>query len=161
MFTKPKHGWTEIHLEDFEGLGSYTQDVPVDVMFACIRSLWHDTPLELRFDEEGSAFTLTAEETTKIVTEGEFGVEEYHIKRSKIELIREIIDDMKAYFEEWIQFSEEYACFEDDEAEAKEELYDKRFSVMNMLIEELENAFVYKTEDMDEDDTEDDTDDIF
>ena len=23
MFTKPKNGWTEIHLEDFEGLGSY------------------------------------------------------------------------------------------------------------------------------------------
>ena len=29
MFTKPKNGWTEIHLEDFEGLGSYIQDIPV------------------------------------------------------------------------------------------------------------------------------------
>ena len=28
MFTKPKYGWTEIHLEDFEGLCSYTQDIP-------------------------------------------------------------------------------------------------------------------------------------
>ena len=32
MFTKPKYGWTEIHLEDFEGLGSYTQDIPVFVL---------------------------------------------------------------------------------------------------------------------------------
>ena len=31
MFTRPKNGWTEIHLEDFEGLGSYIQDIPVPV----------------------------------------------------------------------------------------------------------------------------------
>ena len=35
MFTKPKYGWTEIHLEDFEGLGSYTQDIPVFVKKGC------------------------------------------------------------------------------------------------------------------------------
>ena len=33
MFTRPKNGWTEIHLEDFEGLGSYIQDIPVTVSY--------------------------------------------------------------------------------------------------------------------------------
>ena len=89
MFTKPKYGWTEIHLEDFEGLGSYIQDIPVFVLKKGVQSVQEWTPLELWFDEEGSAFTLTADEETKIVTEGEFGTEEYHIKCSKLDLIRE------------------------------------------------------------------------
>lgn len=38
MFTKPKNGWTEIHLEDFEGLGSYTQDIPVFVLKKGVQS---------------------------------------------------------------------------------------------------------------------------
>ena len=79
MFTKPKNGWTEIHLEDFEGLGSYIQDIPVMVLDRGVQSVQERTPLKLWFDEEESAFTLTADEETKIVTEGNFGAEEYHI----------------------------------------------------------------------------------
>ena len=77
MFTKPKNGWTEIHLEDFEGLGSYIQDIPVMVLDRGVQSVQERTPLKLWFDEEESAFTLTADEETKIVTEGNFGAEEY------------------------------------------------------------------------------------
>ena len=90
MFTRPKNGWTEIHLEDFEGLGSYIQDIPVMVLDRGVQSVQERTPLKLWFDEEESAFTLTADEETKIVTEGEFGAEEYNIKCSKLDLIREI-----------------------------------------------------------------------
>ena len=104
MFTKPKNGWTEIHLEDFEGLGSYTQDIPVFVLKKGVQSVQEWTPLELWFDEEGSAFTLTADEETKIVTEGEFGTEEYHIKCSKLDLIREIKNDIEKYFPDWVAF---------------------------------------------------------
>ena len=119
MFTKPKYGWTEIHLEDFEGLGSYTQDIPVFVLKKGVQSVQEWTPLELWFDEEGSAFTLTADEETKIVTEGEFGTEEYHIKCSKLDLIREIKNDIEKYFPDWVAFSEEYA-YAEEEAEAQE-----------------------------------------
>lgn len=38
MFTRPKNGWTEIHLEDFEGLGSYIQDIPVMVLDRGVQS---------------------------------------------------------------------------------------------------------------------------
>ena len=68
MFTKPKYGWTEIHLEDFEGLGSYIQDIPVFVLKNGVQSVQEWTPLELWFDEEGSAFTLTADEESQTVT---------------------------------------------------------------------------------------------
>ncbi len=98
MFTRPKNGWTEIHLEDFEGLGSYIQDIPVMVLDRGVQSVQERTPLKLWFDEEESAFTLTADEETKIVTEGEFGAEEYNIKCSKLDLIREIKNDIEKYF---------------------------------------------------------------
>ena len=52
MFTRPKNGWTEIHLEDFEGLGSYIQDIPVMVLDRGVQSVQERTPLKLWFDEE-------------------------------------------------------------------------------------------------------------
>ena len=52
-----------------------------------VQSVQERTPLKLWFDEEESVFTLTADEETKIVTEGEFGAEEYNIKCSKLDLI--------------------------------------------------------------------------
>ena len=71
MFTRPKNGWTEIHLEDFEGLGSYIQDIPVMVLDRGVQSVQERTPLKLWFDEEESVFTLTADEETKIVKNGD------------------------------------------------------------------------------------------
>lgn len=137
MFTKPKNGWTDILLGDFEGLGSYIQDVPVEVMEASISALKNDGPLELHFDEEGSEFTLTADEAIKIVAQGYYGPETYDVKLSKLELIREILEDMEAYFKDWVEFSEEYAYFEDDEAEQKQAFYDERVIVLNALLDEL------------------------
>ena len=138
MFTKPKYGWTEIHLEDFEGLGSYTQDIPVFVLKkGCPVRTGVDTSGAM-VDEEGSAFTLTADEETKIVTEGEFGTEEYHINCSKLDLIREIKNDIEKYFPDWVAFSEEYA-YAEEEAEAQE-IYQNRERLLRELLAELETA---------------------
>lgn len=139
MFTKPKNGWTDIILDDFEGLGSYIQDVPVEVMEACISVLKNGTPLELHFDEEGSEFTLTADEKTMIVAQGYYGPETYEVKRTKLELIKEICEDMEEYFHEWVEFSEEYAYFEDEEAEQKQAFYDEREIVLKALLDELKS----------------------
>lgn len=138
MFTRPKNGWTEIHLEDFEGLGSYIQDIPVMVLDRGVQSVQERTPLKLWFDEEGSAFTLTADEETKIVTEGNFGAEEYHIKCAKLDLIREIKNDIEKYFSDWVTFSEDYA-YAEEEAEAQE-IYQKRERLLRELLAELEAA---------------------
>ena len=135
MFTKPKNGWTEIHLEDFEGLGSYIQDIPVMVLDRGVQSVQERTPLKLWFDEEESAFTLTADEETKIVTEGNFGAEEYHIKCAKLDLIREIKNDI---------FSEDYA-YAEEEAEAQE-IYQKREKMLKKKLAALEAALQKYTE---------------
>ena len=138
MFTKPRNGWTDIVLDDFEGLGSYIQDVPVEVMEACISALKNDAPLELHFDEEGSEFELTAdEEGTKIVAQGYYGPETYEVKRTKTALIKEIFDDMEEFFEDWVEFNEDYAYFEDDEEEQKQAFYEEREIVLKSLLDEL------------------------
>ena len=137
MFTKPKNGWTDILLGDFEGLGSYIQDVPVEVMEASIAALKKEKPLELHFDEEGSEFTLTADESTKIVAQGYYGPETYEVKLSKMEIIREICEDMEEYFTDWVEFNEDYAYFEDDEAEQKQAFYEEREIVLKALLKEL------------------------
>ena len=137
MFTKPKNGWTDILLGDFEGLGSYIQDVPVEVMEASIAALKKEKPLELHFDEEGSEFMLTADESTKIVAQGYYGPETYEVKLSKMEIIREICGDMEEYFTDWVEFSEEYAYFEDDEEEQKQAFFEEREIVLKALLHEL------------------------
>ena len=141
MFTKPCNGWTDIVLDDFEGLGSYIQDVPVEVMEASIAALKNDVPLELHFDEEGSEFTLFADEKTKIVAQGYYGPETYEVKRTKMELIREICEDMEEYFHDWVEFNEDYAYFEDDEEEQKQAFYEEREIVLKALLEELKALF--------------------
>ena len=144
MFTRPKNGWTEIHLEDFEGLGSYVQDIPVMVLDRGVLSVQERTPLKLWFDEEESAFTLTADEETKIVTEGEFGMEEYSIQCSKLDLVREIKNDIEKYFSDWVTFSEEYA-YAEEEAEAQE-IYQKREKMLKKKLAALEAALQKYTE---------------
>lgn len=137
MFAKPRNGWTDIVIGDFEGLGSYIQDVPVEALEACIAALRRNEPLELHFDEEGSEFKLTADESTKIVAQGYYGPEEYEEKVSRDQLIEEIYADMEEYFEDWVEFSEEYAYFEDEEAEQKQAFYDERVIVLQGLMAEL------------------------
>lgn len=137
MFTKPKNGWTEIHLEEFEGLGSYIQDVPAEAAEGCIRALREHTPLVLQFDEEGSAFTLTAEDTVHIVAQGYYGPEEYDILMTKEALAREICADLEEYFPDWVEFSEEYAYFEEEEAAEQQAFYAKRERMLQSLLKEL------------------------
>lgn len=138
MFTKPEHGWTEIHLEDFEGLGSYIQDVPVMVLDAAIYALQAEAPLELWFDEEGSSFTLIADAETKIVAkeEGEMGTEEYHILYSKLDIIREIKNDIEKYFSKWVMFTEEFDFF--DDADEEQTLYIRREKLLKEKLAMLE-----------------------
>lgn len=140
MFTKPKNGWTDVLLGDFEGLGSYIQDVPREAMDACIRALKNDAPILLHFDEEGSAFTLTADQATTIVAQGECGTEEYTIPMDKRALAQEILQDMEQYFTDWVEWPEEYAYFEDDEIEAKQAFYDERVILLQGLLAELRAA---------------------
>lgn len=140
MFTKPKNGWTDVLLGDFEGLGSYIQDVPREAMDACIRALKNDAPILLHFDEEGSAFTLTADQATTIIAQGEYGTEKYTVPMDKQALAQEILRDVEKYFTDWVEWPEEYAYFEDDEIEEKQAFYAERVVLLQGLLAELRAA---------------------
>ncbi|MBR2382394.1 MAG: hypothetical protein IKA89_01465 [Anaerotignum sp.] len=56
-----------------------------------------------------------------------------------MELIREICEDMEEYFHDWVEFNEDYAYFEDDEAEQKQAFYEERVIVLKALLEELKS----------------------
>ena len=137
MFEKPRNGWTDILIGDFEGLGSYIQDIPAECMQAFTEGLRNNTPVRLHFDEEGSEFTLTAAEEIKIVAQGYYGPETYEVKMTKAELIAEICEDMEEYFEDWVAFSEDYAYFEDDEIDEKEAFFEERSILLQSLLDEL------------------------
>lgn len=32
MFSKPKHGWTILQLENFTGYANYLTDIPIDIL---------------------------------------------------------------------------------------------------------------------------------
>lgn len=142
MFTKPKNGWTEIHIGNFEGLGSYIQDVPVMILEASILSLKKGELLKLHFDEEDSSFTLISDKKTMIITDGYYGFETYKEDISKFDLIKEICIDIEKYFLDWVEFSEKYACFEDDEEIQKRVFYEERKIILQKLLCELKKLLV-------------------
>ena len=80
MFTRPKNGWTGNPSGGLRGTGQLYTGHPCYGIGQGVQSVQERTPLKLWFDEEESVFTLTADEETKIVTEIEFGAEEYNIK---------------------------------------------------------------------------------
>ena len=136
MFDKPRNGWTEILIGDFEGLGSYIQDIPVECMQAFINGLRNDTPVTLHFDEEGSAFTAVIDsENTKITADGAYGVEEYTYPLSVKALAAEVLQDMETYFIDWVEWPEEYAYFEDDEQAEKLTFFEERKAMLEELLE--------------------------
>ncbi len=136
MFEKPRNGWTEILIGDFEGLGSYIQDIPVECMQAFTEGLRNNTPVTLHFDEEGSAFTVvTDEESTKIKAEGAYGIEEYTYPLSVQTLAAEVLRDMEAHFTDWVEWPEEYAYFEDDEQAEKLAFFEERKAMLSALLE--------------------------
>ena len=136
MFEKPRNGWTEILIGDFEGLGSYIQDIPVECMQAFIDGLRNHTPVTLHFDEEGSAFTAVIDgESTKITAEGFYGPEEYTYPLSVRTLAEEVLRDMEEYFIDWVEWPEEYAYFEDDEQAQKLAFFEERKALLEELLE--------------------------
>ena len=136
MFEKPRNGWTEILIVDFEGLGSYIQDIPVECMQAFTEGLRNNTPVKLHFDEEGSVFSVVIDEnTTKIIAESVYGSEEYTYPLSVLTLAKEVLADMEAYFTEWVEWPEEYAYFEDDEQAKKLTFFEERKAMLETLLE--------------------------
>ena len=138
MFEKPRNGWTDILIGDFEGLGSYIQDIPVECMQAFTEGLRNNTPVKLHFDEEGSAFTVVIDgDMTNITAESVYGPEEYTYPLSVLTLAKEVLADMEEHFTEWVEWPEEYAYFEEDEQAEKLTFFEERKAMLEALLEEF------------------------
>ena len=144
MFEKPRNGWTDILIGDFEGLGSYIQDIPMECMQAFLKGLREDAPVVLHFDEEGSEFAVQITgDTTTITTESVYGPEEYTYPLSVLTLAKEALADFEEHFTDWVEFSEEYAYFEDEEQTEKQAFFDERKEMLEALLEQFRTE-IYK-----------------
>ncbi|MBQ3421517.1 MAG: hypothetical protein IJH34_07570, partial [Romboutsia sp.] len=119
MLSIPKYGWTNVTIEEFEGVASYLTDVPIDCLISFINALENnDIPASIFFDEEGSYFTVVSRMyETYIIVEREEQPELITINKSTISLAKELIYDIESNLEEWVlwfNYYDEYA--EDCEA---------------------------------------------
>lgn len=132
MFSKPKYGWTEITLGDFKGRGSYTTDIPMDLLNAFINALKYSIPASVFFDEEGSEFTLVSHyDGTYIIVEREEKPKLISVDIRFFKLIKEIINDLESNIDEWTN----WMCYYD----STEEELSERENLLKSKIEELKN----------------------
>lgn len=102
MFGKPKVGWVEIMIGEFQVSGSYLTDIPYDALQACIYSIKNNAPFTLYIDEEGiTDFIVSYYNATYIIREND-EIEYYSCDKDFRELIKEIIEDIERDFSEWI-----------------------------------------------------------
>lgn len=126
MFSKPIHGWTNIEIGDFTGVGSYLTDIPMDTLDAFITSLDCSIPASIYFNEEGSEFILVSHyNSTYIIVERE-KTELISIDIDYLELIKEAVKDIEDNLEDWVYWESFYELY-------SEEADKRRFTLLNKI----------------------------
>lgn len=129
MFTKPKHGWTNLQLGCFESRASYLTDIPMDCLNAFIYALSNNKPITIYFDAEGWDFHLVSSYyESYIISNKNEESDLYLIEGSFRELAKELVKDIEKYLEDWIYWE----CYKDNEDEFKD-----RKSELNKKLLEL------------------------
>ena len=139
MLSKPRFGWTNVTIGNFDGRASYLIDVPMDCLISFINSLKYGIPASVFFDEEGTTFTLVTElyNNTYIISERE-NTELLTIDKSFLDLAKELIKDIEDNLDNWVLWQDYY--------EESEEDLDKRRSLMNCRLEKLKELVYAKKE---------------
>lgn len=106
MLTRPNHGWSEVTIGDFTASAGYLTDIPFEWLRACISSLKYNIPLSLFIEEEGSTcFIVSYYDRTYAITEDD---DETELKAiggiTHFDIAGMLIDDIKAYFEDWVNW---------------------------------------------------------
>ena len=118
MLSKPKFGWTTISLGDFIGSASYITDVPIDVMESMIDALNNHKDFIVSFDAEGWCFKIIADDYRSFIIEEKDEPILYVCEKNKLELAKEILDDITTYKEDWYHWTVD----EENEKEYKMEI---------------------------------------
>ena len=134
MLSKPRYGWTNVTIGEFQGRASYLTDVPMDCLISFINSFKYGIPASVFFDEEGSTFTLVTESynNTYIISERE-DTELININKRFLDLAKELIKDIEDNLEDWV-FWEDYYDDSEDTLNKRRKLINDRLEKLKELV---------------------------
>ena len=104
MLTKPSHGWTDLHIDNFSERASYLTDIPNDCLDAFIYALQNGNPAVIFFDAEGWDFHLIASYYCSYVVVDKDNAEVYVIDKTIKELAKELYNDINNNFDDWLDW---------------------------------------------------------
>jgi len=104
MLTKPKHGWTNLQINDFTERASYLTDIPNDCLDAFIYALEKNKPAVIFFDAEGWDFHLVTTHYQSYVIVDKDEAKVYVIEKDIKELAKELYNDINDNFEDWLEW---------------------------------------------------------
>lgn len=105
MISNPKCGWCKFKLNDFVGNASYLTNVPLELLEAFVNFWNNSSALAVHFDEEGTEFTLVINPNSIfIIVERDEKPELIYIENYVENLTLELIKDIEADFDGWVNF---------------------------------------------------------
>jgi hypothetical protein len=105
MFSKPKHGWTDIKIGDFTGCGSYLTDIPLDFLLSAVNAAENNIPFAMFIDEEGTDLYITAYHYGVVINRFADEVETYHYFDIEFrDFLLEGVNDIVANLDDWLWF---------------------------------------------------------
>jgi hypothetical protein len=131
MLTKPNHGWTNLQIGDFIERASYLTDIPNDCLDAFIYALRNSNPAVIFFDAEGWDFHLVASYYQSYIIVDKDDTKVYVFEKTIKELAKELYEDIKNNFDDWLNW-DLYDTVE--EKEENERGLKKKLSDLNMEI---------------------------
>lgn len=139
MFSSPKYGWTDIHLEDDTGLvfdapASYLTSVHFDTIEAFTNFYKTRKPQGIYYDAEGWDYiiVITWEDIVVIERKDEYKLYTFNINYN--ELCDQVISDIERDFNDWADF-----CFYGDDKD-KEKEHSYNAIRLTKSLEELKQA---------------------
>ena len=131
MLTTPKHGWTNLSIQNFSERASYLTDIPNDCLDAFIYALQTNNPAVIFFDAEGFDFHLVSSYYESYVIIGSDNTKIYTFEKNIKELAEELVNDIQRDFNDWLNWE----CYDDGEyAEVNREKFKEKLSLLNFEI---------------------------
>lgn len=137
MLTKPKHGWTNVQIEDFVDRASYLTDIPNDCLDAFIYGIENNMPVVIYFDAEGWDYHLVASYYESYIIREKESLEIYKFKKNYIDLAYELIKDIEDNINEWTNWLS-YSDYTHDELLWNKTELQNKLTKLKQVLDEFE-----------------------
>lgn len=138
MFTEPKHGWTNLKIGDICYRASYLTDIPIDCLDAFIYALKNHSPATVYFDAEGWEHYLVSYRYDSYVIVNKNTTTVEVIEKDYVQLAKELIKDIKNYFDGWVNW-ECYHNMNEEETKERENMINDRVFKLEELIKKIKS----------------------